>query len=300
MRVLISGASGMIGSALAKSLADEGHNVLTLVRPGSTRSGISWEPGVAVEDHPDLEDLDAVVHLAGAGIADQRWTTARKNLLWQSRVESTAHLRAALEERNTPPKRFLCASAIGWYGHRDNDILDESSSSGCGFLANLCAAWESAAQSNIMVSACLRFGLVLDRSGGALKKMLPPFQLGFGGPLGRGHHWQSWIGLDDAVRHIMHLCTAPVEDVRGVHNVVAPEPIQQRDFAVALGKALKRPVWLPTPRWAVQLLFGDMAKEALLASTRVVPTRRLAEGPSFLTPDLDDALRHALRKRSDR
>ena len=150
-----------------------------------------------------------------------------------------------------------------------------------------------------MTTACLRFGLVLDRSGGALKKMLPPFQLGLGGPLGSGRHWQSWIGLDDAVRHIMHLCTAPVEDVRGVHNVVAPEPIQQRDFALALGKALKRPAWLPAPRWAVQLLFGDMAKEALLASTRVIPTRRLKEGPSFLTPDLEDALRHALRKASD-
>ena len=300
MRVLISGASGMIGAALTKSFAEQGHDVLTLVRPESNRSGISWHPGAALEDHPDLEGLDAVVHLAGAGIADRRWTTARKNLLWHSRVESTAHLRSALEERNAPPKRFLCASAIGWYGHRDNDILDESSSPGHGFLANLCAAWESSAQSNTMASACLRFGLVLDRSGGALKKMLPPFQLGLGGPLGSGRHWQSWIGLDDAVRHIMHLCTAPVEDVRGVHNVVAPEPIQQRDFALALGKALKRPAWLPAPRWAVQLLFGDMAKEALLASTRVIPTRRLKEGPSFLTPDLEDALRHALRKASDR
>ena len=300
MRVLISGASGLIGAALTKSLVDQGHNVLTLVRPESNRSGISWHPGIALEDHPDLEGLDAVVHLAGAGIADRRWTTARKTLLWQSRVESTAHLRSALEERNAPPKRFLCASAIGWYGHRDNDILDESSSPGHGFLANLCAAWESAAQSNTMASACLRFGLVLDRSGGALRKMLPPFQLGLGGPLGSGRHWQSWIGLDDAVRHIMHLCTAPVEEVCGVHNVVAPEPIQQRDFASALGKALKRPAWLPAPRWAVQLLFGDMAKEALLASTRVIPTRRLKEGPSFLTPDLENALRHALRKASDR
>ena len=139
-----------------------------------------------------------------------------------------------------------------------------------------------------------------DAQRSALNKMLPPFQLGLGGPLGQGRHWQSWIGLDDAARHIMHLCTAPVEDVRGVHNVVAPEPIQQRDFASALGKALQRPAWLPTPRWAVQLLFGDMAKEALLASTRVVPTRRLEEGPSFLTPDLEDALRHALRRKSER
>ena len=133
MRVLISGASGMIGSALAKALTMEGHDVLTLVRPQSSRTGISWHPGVALEDHSDLEGLDAVVHLAGAGIADRRWTAARKKLLWQSRVESTAHLRQALEERTTPPKRFLCASAIGWYCHRDNEILDESSSPGHGF-----------------------------------------------------------------------------------------------------------------------------------------------------------------------
>ena len=300
MRVLISGSSGMIGSALAKSLTAEGHDVLTLVRTQSTRPGILWHPGVALEDHPDLEGLDAVVHLAGAGIADRRWTPARKKLLWQSRVESTAHLRQALEERSTPPKRFLCASAIGWYGHRDSDILDESSSPGHGFLADLCAAWESAAQSSTMASACLRFGLVLDRSGGALKKMLPPFQLGLGGPLGQGRHWQSWVGLDDAVRHILHLCTAPLEDVRGVHNVVSPEPIRQRDFAAALGKVLGRPTWLPTPQWIVQLLFGDMAREALLASTRVIPTKRLEKGPPFLTPDLRDALRLALRGKPDR
>ena len=300
MRVLISGASGMIGSALAKALTMEGHDVLTLVRPQSSRTGISWHPGVALEDHSDLEGLDAVVHLAGAGIADRRWTAARKKLLWQSRVESTAHLRQALEERTTPPKRFLCASAIGWYGHRDNEILDESSSPGHGFLANLCAAWESAAQSSTMTTACLRFGLVLDRSGGALKKMLPPFQLGLGGPLGQGRHWQSWIGLDDAVRHISHLCTAPLQDVHGVHNVVAADPIRQRDFAAALGKALGRPAFLPTPHWAVQLLFGDMAKEALLASTRVIPTKRLEEGPSFLTPNLQDALRLALNRKSKR
>ncbi len=297
MRVLITGASGMIGSAAAKQLTDEGHDVLTLVRPGSTRSGISWKPGVALEDHPDLEGLDAVVHLAGAGIADRRWTASRKDLLWRSRVESTAHLCQALEQRDSPPKRFLCASAVGWYGHRDHDILDESSLPGHGFLADLCAAWESAAQSTKMASACLRFGLVLDRSGGALGKMLPPFQLGLGGPLGNGRHWQSWIGLNDAVRHIMHLCVAPLDQVRGVHNVVAPEPIQQRDFASALAKALGRPSWVRTPRWAMQLLFGDMAKEALLASTRVVPKRRLEEGPSFQTPDLQDALREVLRRR---
>ncbi|MAW41583.1 MAG: TIGR01777 family protein [Phycisphaerae bacterium] len=299
MRVLITGASGLIGSALTNRLTKEGHDVFSLVRPGSTRTGIAWQPGADLEDHPDLDDLDAVVHLAGAGIADQRWTPARKEVLWRSRVESTAHLRGALEERANPPKRFLCASAIGWYGHRDHDILDESSAPGHGFLADLCAAWESAAQSTKMTSACLRFGLVLDRSGGALGKMLPPFQLGLGGPLGDGRHWQSWIGLDDAVRHIMHLCVAPSDQVRGVHNVVAPEPIQQRDFASALAKALGRPAWVRTPRWAVQLLFGDMAKEALLASTRVVPKRRLQAGPSFQTPNLQDALGEALRRRSN-
>ena len=204
MRVLISGASGMIGSALAKALTMEGHDVLTLVRPQSSRTGISWHPGVALEDHSDLEGLDAVVHLAGAGIADRRWTAARKKLLWQSRVESTAHLRQALEERTTPPKRFLCASAIGWYGHRDNEILDESSSPGHGFLANLCAAWESAAQSSTMTTACLRFGLVLDRSGGALKKMLPPFNLDSVALWVKGATGKL-IGLDDAVSHLTSL-----------------------------------------------------------------------------------------------
>ena len=298
MRVLMTGSSGMIGSALANVLTNEGHEVCSLVRPGSNRQGIQWDPGRSVEDHPHLNNLDAVVHLAGAGIADRRWTKARKEVLWRSRVEATAHLRAELEQRPSPPTRFLSASAIGWYGHRDHDILDESSTPGHGFLADLCAAWESAAQSDRMSVAHLRFGLVLDRSGGALAKMLPPFRLGLGGPLGDGRHWQSWIGLSDAVRQLKYLCEAPLDQVKGIHNVVAPEPVPQKDFAATLGRILRRPTFLPTPRWAIKMIFGDMGKEALLASTRVMPKRRLKSGPSFLTPKLEDALSEALGRSS--
>ena len=294
MRVLISGASGMIGR-LCQGFGAR-HDVLTLVRPESNRSGISWHPGVALEDHPDLEGLDAVVHLAGAGIADRRWTTARKNLCgtveWNRPPIFDPLLKnATLRPRGSSVLPPLAGTATGTTTSLTNHLhqaMDSWRTS-----ARLGVSRSKQHDGQCLFAIWLGAGSIWRRT----EKNAPPFQLGLGGPLGSGRHWQSWIGLDDAVRHIMHLCTALVEDVRGVHNVVAPTH-QQRDFASALGKALKRPAWLPAPRWAVQLLFGDMAKEALLASTRVIPTRRLKEGPSFLTPNLQDALRLALNGKS--
>jgi len=287
----------MIGSALATSLAASGHRVVRLVRGGARGAApeVSWDPAAGVVDAASLEGLDAVIHLAGENIGAKRWTAARKAAIRDSRSRGTRLLCETLARLDRPPKVLLCASAVGYYGDRGDETLDESAPRGVGFLAEVCGAWEAAtepaARRGIRV-ALLRFGVVLSASGGALPRMLVPFRLGLGGRVGSGRQWMSWVTLDDAVAAIRFaLLESALE--RAV-NVVAPEPVTNRTFTRILGRVLGRPALLPAPGFALRLALGEMAGELLLASQRVRPARLLEAGFEFRHADLEGALRHEL------
>lgn len=298
-RILVSGASGLIGSALVRALRSESADVVRLVRGYGppTPNAVYWnlnKPKNAV--HPvALEDFDAVVHLAGANVA-HRWTKKYRREIVASRVASTAALCEMLAQVRRRPRVLLCASAVGFYGDRGDEVLNEQSGSRAGFLAETCVAWESAAeaarQAGIRV-VHLRFGVVLDRSGGALKKMLTAFRLGLGGKLGSGRQWMSWISLPDAIRAILFLMEK--EELAGPFNVTSPDPVTNRTFARALAQTVRRPAVLPVPAAGLRLAFGAMADESLLASCRAVPKRLQEAGFSFENPDIGPALAALLR-----
>jgi uncharacterized protein (TIGR01777 family) len=296
LRVAITGASGLIGSALAARLTAAGHGVVRLVRRPARGAGeAAWGAARGVIDLDAIEALDAVVHLAGESLASGRWTQARKRRIYDSRVVATHALCASLGRLRRRPAVLVCASAVGYYGDRGDELLDESSPPGRGFLADLVGRWEEAAATaahhGIRVVS-LRNGLVLAGNGGALAPMLPPFRLGLGGPLGDGRAWWSWIALDDVVGLILHAIARP--DLAGAVNAVAPEPVRNADFTRALSACLRRPAWFPVPAFALRLVLGEMADEAVLASLRVLPARARASGfvPAF--PDLEQALAHVL------
>jgi uncharacterized protein len=303
MRVLISGASGMIGGALSARLRADGHFVVALSRrPGP--GDIGWNP--AAGEGPHLasssavgeECFDAVVHLAGESIASGRWTAAKKARILDSRVRGTRLLTEALASSRQPPRTLLAASAIGFYGDRPGETLDESSASGGGFLAEVCRQWEAAAEPARAAGVRVvhtRFGMVLSADGGALKPLLTVFRLGLGGPIGSGRQTWSWIALDDVAAALAHLLTA--EDVAGPVNVAAPNPLPQRDFAACLGRQLGRPAFLPLPAFGARLALGQMAGELLLPDQRVRPARLLDSGFTFAHPDLPEALRSLLGAR---
>jgi uncharacterized protein (TIGR01777 family) len=281
LAVAISGSHGLIGSAVASRLASEGHEVRRLPR------GV-FEPGA-------LEGLDGVVHLGGAGIADKRWTEARRRVIRDSRVEGTERLVAALTRLSRKPSVLVSASAIGDYGARGEERIDESAGPGEGFLADVCRAWEAAAEgaSRAGIRTVLaRIGIVLTPRGGALAKMLTPFRLGAGGPIGSGTQGFSWVALDDVVRAIVH--AMQTSTLSGPVNVVAPGPVSQREFARALGHALGRPAILPLPAFVVRAVLGRLGEEALLAGSFVVPKRLSESGFQFSHPSLDRALEHLL------
>ncbi len=295
-RVLISGASGLIGSALGPFLQTQGWQVDRLVRRASRAPDeIEWDPTTAMINWPERYHCDAVIHLGGAGIADGRWTRKRRETLERSRIESTRTLVNGLRQLTDLPAVFLSGSAIGIYGDRGDAVLTEQSERGQGFLADLCRDWEAEADSAATLgirTVKLRTGLVMTPAGGALGKLLPVFKSGLGGPLGDGNFWQSWISIDDWLRAIRALLGA--EGASGPVNVVAPEPVTQREFATVLGQVLSRPAVVPTPAFAVKLAFGQMADEALLASTRVDPAALRDLSFEFLHPSLENALRHVL------
>lgn len=297
MQVGITGASGLIGTALSEHLRSNGHQVIEIVRRPAGAGEISWDPGAGRLDAADLAPLDAVVHLAGAGIGDHRWTDEYKQTLMQSRVDGTTLLAGALAELGDDgPQVLLSGSAIGFYGDRSDETVDEHSTSGDGFLAEICRAWEAgtlpASGAGVRV-AHLRTGIVLSPDGGALAKMLPLFKLGLGGRFGSGDQWMSWISITDEVRAITHLLTA---DVEGPVNLTAPNPVRNREFADVLGDVVNRPSLLPVPRFGPKLLLGGELADALLFEGQRVDAAVLGadENFSFLHPDLTTALRAVL------
>jgi len=292
LRVAITGASGLIGVQLAAFLTAGGHEVLRFARGRTAREGeIAWNPDRGRIDHEALEGLDAVVHLAGANIAGGRWTDERKAEIVGSRIKGTKLLADALSVLRTPPQVFVSASAVGYYGDPGSDRVDENTRGGSGFLAETARAWEGATEPATLAgirTVTMRFGVILTSRGGAMAKMRLPFKLGAGGPIGGGRQGFSWIALDDAIYAIHHLIRN--ETVRGPVNVVAPEPLSQREFAVALGRALHRPAVIPLPASIVRALFGQMGEEVLLRGPFVLPAALRRSGFTWAAERLDEAL----------
>jgi hypothetical protein len=293
-KILVSGGSGLLGKALRQALAARDAQILQLVRRDPVSAlELKWDPAALspVAGTGPLEGITVAIHLSGASVADRRWTLAYKQEMERSRVESTRGLATVLAGLRQPPQAFLVASACGIYGDRKDEILDEESGPGKGFLADLCGDWEAAArpveEAGIRV-VHLRFGVVLAAGGGALAKMLPLFRLGLGGRLGSGMQWTSWISLADAVAATLFAMDTPA--LSGPLNLTAPEPVTNAQFTRALARVVHRPAILPAPAFALRLLLGEMANEALLASQRAVPARLIAAGFQFAHPTVDAAL----------
>jgi uncharacterized protein len=299
--ILVSGASGLIGSALVPRLIRSGHRVSRLVRRPAGAGEISWTPANGRLDAADLEGIDGMVHLAGENVG-VRWTHARKRRIRESRVSGTRLLSETIARLRRPPRVLISASAVGIYGDRGDEILTEASAAGdpsSSFLASVSEEWEAAADAARAAGVRVvhpRFGVVLSPAGGALRKMLFPFRLGLGGRIGRGSQWLSWISIDDAVGAIHH--ALGTDRLRGPLNVTAPDPVTNRDFTRTLGRVLQRPTPFTVPAAALRLALGEMAEETLLASARVLPARLLQSGYEFRHPDLEGALRHVLGKNS--
>jgi uncharacterized protein (TIGR01777 family) len=293
VKVLVSGSSGLIGSALVPALRVRGDEVLALVRRAPQNPAeVQWHEQGSVEPR-SLIDVDAVVHLAGKNVAT-RWTARAKHEIFDSRVKGTQVLAEAVGEsfrRTGKPDTLVSASAIGYYGARGNEILTEDSPSGGGFLAEVVRRWEDATEPARKAGVRVfmpRIGMVLSREGGALKKMLPPFKWGLGGKIGSGEQWISWIAMTDLVRLILRALDD--KNIAGVYNAVAPEPVRNRHFVEALGHALHRPTVVPLPAFAVKAMFGRMGVETVLASTRVIPMRLQNIEYRFEYPELEIAL----------
>jgi uncharacterized protein (TIGR01777 family) len=296
-KILITGASGLIGTRLTRALEASGHTVLKAVRrtPKNDRE-VFWVPERGEIDKSKLTNLDGVVHLAGANIAGQRWSDSYKQEIRESRVKGTRLIAATIAALDPKPRVFACSSAIGYYGDRGEAVLDESSAPGDGFLPDVCVDWENSTKAAVdagIRTVLMRTGVVLSPEGGALKSMLLPFKLGAGGILGNGKQYFSWIELDDIVSAMQFILSN--DSLKGPVNLVAPHPVTNREYTKTLGKVLGRPTILPMPAFAARLALGEMADELLLASTRVLPKELERAGFSFAYPELEPALRHALK-----
>jgi hypothetical protein len=298
MKILVTGSSGLIGSALVPALEADGHDVMRLVRrPPRNDAEVAWSPADGEIGADGLEGLDAAVHLAGENIASARWSEAKKARIRDSRVQGTRLLAETLGALDAPPKTLVSASAIGTYGDRGDQVLTEEAQPGDNFLAQVCQDWEAAAapaaEAGIRV-VNPRIGIVLSPDGGVLGRMLTPFRLGLGGHIGRGRQYMRWIALDDLIGVIRTALSD--EALEGPVNAVAPNPVTNHQFAKALGRVLRRPAILHVPAFVLRIALGQMADELLLASARVAPSRLIECGFSFQYAELEAALRHLLGK----
>lgn len=281
MKILISGSSGLIGSALKNKLSSEGHECISLSRDFS--------------QDINFDGIDTVIHLAGENIAQGRWTKSKKSKIRDSRVIGTKQLSKQIAESEHKPSLFISSSATGYYGDRESEIIDENSPEGTGFLSEVCKDWENSTQaaSNSGVRTVLiRTGIVLSKDGGALKKMLPPFKMGGGGILGSGKQYMSWISLEDEINAILYIINN--KNIHGPVNLTSPNPVDNKEFTKILGKVLKRPTIAPLPSFVAKLLFGEMADAILLKGNRVIPNKLLNCGFEFKHQFLEEALRDIL------
>jgi uncharacterized protein (TIGR01777 family) len=296
LTVAITGSTGLIGTALARRLRQHGHTIRRLVRhtPDPTAGEVYWNPGAGELDSAVLAGVHAVVNLAGEPIA-KRWTAARKEAIRTSRVQGTELLARTIASMPKRPGALLSGSAVGYYGDRGSEPLDEHSGAGTDYLAGVTVAWERAtapaSEAGVRV-ALLRTGMVLANEGGALRKLLPLFRIGLGGPIGSGRQWMSWIALDDHVRAIEFILHSGT--LAGAVNLVAPNPVTNAEFASVLGRVLARPAFFRVPRFALKLLYGEMADATILAGQRVAPAALMEAGFGFDLPALEQALRAAI------
>lgn len=297
MRILISGGRGFVGGALASFFISRGDEVVRLVRKATAGPDcIQWDPDTGKVCKEEFEGFDAVFHLAGEPLTLERWNRKKQEQILFSRTVGTWLLSHVLSQLMSPPKVFVCASAVGFYGNRGEEILTEESSAGKGFLANVCCEWEKAsraAENRGVRTIHSRFGMVVGPNGGALQKMMLPYRLGLGARNGDGMQWISWIDRDDLIRAMAFLLESP--DLEGPVNFVSPHPVRQETLSRELSELLHRPAFLHLPVWLLRLLFGMCADEILLSSTRVLPAKLDAAGFVFQTPLLIDALRKALQ-----
>ena len=298
MKILVSGSHGLVGTALTRSLTDDGHEVVRLVRERRSFGApeVEWHPNQGVIDAAQLEGIEAVVHLAGESIASGRWTDEKKRAIRDSRVKGTSLLSDAIAGLPQPPAVFVSASAIGFYGDRGGERLTEASAPGKDFLADVCIEWEAATKTAVekgIRTVHTRFGIILDANEGALAKMLPPFRMGIGGRIGGGEQWMSWIAINDVVNALKFVLADT--SVRGPVNLVAPNPVQNVEFTKTLGRVLSRPTFLPVPAFGARLAFGEMADALLLSSQKVEPAVLADKGFLFTWPTLEPALRHLLK-----
>lgn len=298
MDILVSGSTGLVGRQLVRQLKRDGHRITPLVRRRQTE-GVLWDPNSGEVDTQGMEGYDAVFHLAGENIAEGRWSPAKKERIRHSRVEGTRLLSRAIASLQQPPKTFVSASAVGFYGDRGEERCDESSDPGTGFLAETCIAWEEATQvaTEAGVRVVLpRLGIVLSKKGGALGKMLLPFKLGMGARLGAGHQFMSWISERDLI-DLLIFCLSR-EELFGPVNAVAPLAVTNREFTSTLAKVLKRPACFAAPAWVLKTVLGEMAREMLLSGAHVVPSKLTEAGFVFQDPDLTSALQFLLNDSS--
>jgi len=296
MKILITGSSGLVGSALFDFLASGGNNVYKLVRQEPiSPNEIKWNPDKEEIELTKIEGFDAIIHLAGENIANKRWTKTQKEKIANSRILGTRFLVNAINKLQNPPHTFISASAIGFYGSRRDESLSETSKSGSDFLADTCIKWEDETKNLTNKSirvANARFGIILDPRAGALSKLVPIFWIGGGGILGNGKQWMSWIALDDVLGSLLHILTT--DKISGPVNVVAPNPLKNSDFTKVLAKVMFRPALFPAPAIALRLALGEMADALLLSSARVEPKVLTETGFEFSYPDLESALKHML------